>query len=153
MADNMDRTTFVKKVIGLFIKTNRMHREAFAYNAASFGLHRSQHKMIMHLHGKEGGLSQKELAKHMDVSPAAITVMINKLVASGFVKRSPYADDSRVNLILLTEKGEDVAVKSRVFFDGVDSTMLEGFSNEEIATLHSFFERMQKNMAEAVEKR
>lgn len=153
MEETKDRVAIIKRAISLFIRTNKMHREAFAYNAASYGLHRSQHRMIMHLYDKDGGLSQKELAKYMDVSPAAITVMINKLVAGGFVKRSPSTEDSRINIILLTDKGENVASRSLEFFNGVDSAMLEGFTKDELETLVSYFERMQSNMMKAVEKR
>lgn len=136
-----------KRATKLFMRTNKEHRAVFHRFSADYGMHRSQHRMLMYICNKGGGLSQKQLAEAMDVSPAAITVMLNKLEIGGYIYRTVYAADSRVNLINPTEKGEQLAAESRKFFEKIDKTMFDGFDEETLVLLGDLFERMQSNLS------
>lgn len=144
--ESIDRDLALKKAVKLFIRSNKLHRAAFRKSALMYGMHRSQHKMLMFICRKDGGLAQKEIAEAMDVSPAAITVTLNKLENAGYVVRTMSEKDSRVNLITATDKAKAIAKESRMYFESIDRTLFKDFSEEELELVAGFFQRMQNNI-------
>ena len=57
----------------------------------------------------EKGLSQRQLAQQMRISPSTLSVMLDKLEADGYVERKSDPDDKRVKLLTNTGKGEERA--------------------------------------------
>ncbi len=57
-------------------------------------------------HGGDNGLSQVDISKHLIVTPANMTKLIDKLEKEGMVKRFPMEGDRRVNIIKVTKKAE-----------------------------------------------
>jgi DNA-binding MarR family transcriptional regulator len=57
---------------------------------------------------KHGGLSMKGLAELIDRDKSTVTALVNKLIVLGYVRKEPDFADSRVNLISLTDEGEDL---------------------------------------------
>ena len=139
------RTDLKHVTVKNFLRANRLLRAAASRCAESFGLHRSQHRMLMLICTNGGGVSQKQLAEAMDVSPAAITVMLNKLQESGYITRIASKADSRVNLISPTEKALEIQTVSQQYFEELDSTLFKGFDDRELLMLIDAFERMQNN--------
>lgn len=91
-------------------------------------------------------ISQKELAKRMEISSAAVTVTLKKLEAQGFIKRFALESDSRVNNIIVTEKGKDIIDKTGAIFEELDAKTFEGFSDEELDVLLGFLSRISHNL-------
>lgn len=133
-----------------FIHANRMHRKAIGKYSTEIGLHHSQHRMLMHLAGNEVIRSQKELAEHFNVSPAAVATMLKKLEADGYIKRARSADgaDGRNNEIIITELGRRIATDTEKYFRFIDCQAIKGFSDEEIELFISFLDRIRDNLAE-----
>lgn len=156
--DNTSANTFGEcngqKVICRFMEARRMHRRAIGRFAADLGLHHSQHRMLMHLRYNEVIRSQKQLAEHFGVSPAAIATTLKKLEADGYIERAKSADglDCRNNEIIITELGRRVATDTEKYFKSVDCRAIDGFSEEEIATFVDLLDRMCKNLAEVSDK-
>ncbi len=57
---------------------------------------------------KQGALSMKGLATLIDRDKSTVTVLVNKLISLGYVRKQPDIADSRVTLISLTEQGRDL---------------------------------------------
>lgn len=55
--------------------------------------------------GGEDGISQVEISKHLIVSPANMTKLLDKLQNEGLVTRGAQEGDRRVNIIRVTAKG------------------------------------------------
>ena len=53
----------------------------------------------------EDGLSQKQLADYMRVSPSTLSVMLNKLESDKYLERGWNSQDRRVKVLTITEKG------------------------------------------------
>ena len=138
----------LQRTIQAFIKADITHRRAIEQWATDAGMHRSQHRMLMYLTRCEGTPSQKDLAKHFDISPAAVTVTLKKLESDGYIERGKCHErsDSRFNEIRITERGRDAALQSRKYFQHVDCEALKDFSEEELALFTSFLERMSQNL-------
>ena len=129
----------------MFMKTDRLHRKAFESLVSRLGIHRSQHIMLMHLsHG--GGMSQTELAAHLEISTAAVAVSLKKLEAGGYIEKKTAERDSRYNEIALTKKGRDIITSSERFFCDIDSAMIEGITPEMLDSFVRCLEIMQKNL-------
>lgn len=132
----------------LFFKCNRLHHALVETKVSALGLHRSQHSMLLTINFN-GNISQKELAKRMEISPAAVTVTIKKLEAQGFIQRSQSEDDSRVNNISVTPKGKEIIDKSSEIFDAVDRKTFDGFSEEELDQLTAYLKRISDNLKDS----
>ncbi len=143
-----DREELIQRAIFTFIATDKMHRRAIERRAAEIGLHRSQHRMLMHLSCCESTPSQKDLAKHFDISPAAVAGTLKKLEADGYIARDKCNErqDSRYNEIRITERGRDATVQSRQYFRHIDNVALDGFSDSELELFICFLKRMQDNL-------
>ena len=139
-----------QQVICRFMEARRMHRRAIGKFAAELGLHHSQHRMLMHLTHNDVIRSQKQLAEHFGVSPAAIATTLKKLEADGYIERAKAANglDCRNNEIIITELGRRVATETEKYFKSVDCRAIDGFTEEEIATFVCLLDRMCKNLSD-----
>ncbi len=143
-----DRTAKIQKTIHAFISTDILHRRVIECWAASAGMHRSQHRMLMYLSKCETTPSQKDLANNFDISPAAVAVTLKKLESDGYIERGKcsLSTDSRINEIKITERGREATLQSRKYFHHVDNEALKGFTDEELDAFVGFLERMQENL-------
>ena len=115
-----------------------------------FGLQPAEHMLLMRIAREEGNLSQKELAKKMELSTAAIAVSLKKLEAGGYVARCADTDDSRINRVTVTEKGLLTAKESRILFDALDTEMFAGVSEEELDLCLTTMEKLITNIKNAL---
>lgn len=151
--DFTERTPRIQKAIHTFISTDIMHRRVIEGWAASAGMHRSQHRMLMYLSKCDTTPSQKDLAKQFDISPAAVAVTLKKLESDGYIERGKcsLSSDSRINEIRITERGREATVQSKKYFHHVDNEALKGFTDDELDVFVGFLERMQENL-KSIEK-
>lgn len=146
MDGNERKEATLENAIKLFISTERLHRCVVDRRVACFGMHRSQHRMIMYLSKRKDPVSQKELAKEFEISPAAVAVACKKLESLGFIRREVSESDNRVNNLTVTEKGRRIAEESIKMFGSIDAAMLGGFSEDEFRLFMSCLEKMQNNL-------
>lgn len=137
--------TRLSRAVEMMIKVNKLHRAMIDIQTKEIGIHRTQHRMLIHL-DKDGMLpSQRELAAKLDITPAAVTVALKKLENDGYIERT-LGQDTRYNEIKITEKGRELLDRTHELFLRVDSAMLDGFSAEELDSYIAYLERMQKNI-------
>lgn len=90
-------------------------------------MHRSFHAFIRHNRESDLSLSQvnslfrlyhhgassvNDLASHLGITTAAVSQLLDPLIAAGLVLRSENPEDRRKKLIALTETGKDLVKKS-----------------------------------------
>ena len=90
--------------------------------------------------------TQGQIARILGVSRAAVAVSAKRMEYTGLVCREKAPHDQRCTVVSLTPKGREMARKARSFQEEIVSRRLTGFSPEEIATLISFYERMNHNL-------
>jgi MarR family transcriptional regulator, transcriptional regulator for hemolysin len=84
----------------------RLRRHAFDEHAKPMGVTRSQFWVLSHLgRHADDGMNQSEIAAALEVGKVALGGLVDRLEASGHIRREPSADDRRVNRIRLTPKG------------------------------------------------
>lgn len=136
----------INTVIHKFISTDRLHRTMLEKQVAKGSLHRTQHRLLLHIFKSPEPLSQKELAAFFEVSPAAIAVSVKKLEKAGYIRREVLKDDMRFNKITVTEKGKETLLQTKALVDKVDTHMFKNFSEKELLTFYDCLEKIQKNL-------
>ena len=145
--DNSTEITSPRQAIHLLIQTNLTHKRIIEKRTSGTDLHRSQHRILMYISKYDNIPSQKEIAEHFEISPAAVAVTLKKLEASGYIERTRGADgDTRQNAISITEKGRREITDTREFFDYVDNTMFNNFTEEEFAVLVALLGKANCNL-------
>jgi len=86
-----------------------MHRSMRGWGlfAKSTGLSMHQFSVLMQLHHK-GACGMSEISERFEVSPAAASQLVEKLVQHGFIVREEDPNDRRAKLLNLTDKGRDL---------------------------------------------
>lgn len=95
-----------------------------------FDMNRSSAGVLFMLH-KRKTMSQKELAKRLNVTAPSITSMIQKMEKSGYITRRTDEQDQRVMRLSLTEKGESLVQSVIDVSDRMEQILSEGMSLEE----------------------
>lgn len=89
--------------------------------------------------------SPSQLCKSISYDPGAMTRMIDRLEAKGFLRRVRCAEDRRAVNLELTAEGKAVFPKLRVNVVGVLNRFMRGFSKSEARQLESFLQRILAN--------
>jgi DNA-binding MarR family transcriptional regulator len=83
-----------------------MHRSMRGWGlfAKSTGLSMPQFSILMQLH-HQGACGMSEISGRFDVTPAAASQLVDKLVQSGLIKREEDPSDRRAKVLDITDKG------------------------------------------------
>ncbi|MBQ8529112.1 MAG: MarR family transcriptional regulator [Clostridia bacterium] len=137
--------TKLSRAVDMMIRTDHMHKALIDSRVHEIGIHRTQHRILMHL-ARDGMLpSQKELAERLDITPAAVTGALKKIERDGYVERT-LGQDNRYNELKITEKGRELVKLTRRLFSEADTSMFEGFTDEELTTYINCLEKLQENI-------
>jgi len=99
------------------------------------------------------GLSQKELADRLKISPATMTVMIKRMEKSGLIERKIDEIDQRKYKVYLTLKGREKFAQVRKIIDRIDHESFSNFSEEEKIIMRRLLIQMYKNLQSHIEER
>ena len=83
------------------------------------------------------------VAKKMSVTVGTLTTAINNLVKKGYVSRIRSAEDKRVVLLSLTEKGRKVYRRHAAYHKKMVQTVMEGLGGEEMDVLARALEKIR----------
>ena len=83
------------------------------------------------------------VAKAMSVTVGTLTTAINSLVKKGYVSRVRSAEDKRVVLLSLTEKGIAAYKKHAAFHKNMVQSVMDGFNAEELDILARALEKLR----------
>lgn len=61
---------------------------------------------------RRGSLPLSRIGDRLQVSPASVTNAVDRLEASGLVRREPHPTDGRTTLAVVTEEGRDLALRA-----------------------------------------
>jgi DNA-binding MarR family transcriptional regulator len=75
--------------------------------AKSTGLSMPQFSILMQLHHK-GACGMSDISERFEITPAAASQLVDKLVQSGFIVREEDPNDRRAKLLNLTKNGQEL---------------------------------------------
>ena len=86
-----------------------MHRSMRGWGlfAKSTGLSMPQFSILMQLHHK-GACGMSAISERFEVTPAAASQLVDKLVQSGFIVREEDPNDRRAKVLNLTDQGREL---------------------------------------------
>ncbi|TAK10872.1 MAG: MarR family transcriptional regulator [Anaerolineae bacterium] len=112
----------------------RRSMQAFWRFAREAGLSMPQIQTLMRLH-YHGECSVSDVGSHLEVSNAAASQMVQRLVEDGLVKRDEDPGDRRTKLLGLTPKAERLVAQAIAARHGWMAEMAEGLTTEERKTV------------------
>ena len=115
-------------------------------NLQKEGITISQLRVIAYISGHGEEVCQKSLEEHFDIRRSSVTGLLQNMEKSGLLVRCSSRSDARVKLVSLTEKGKTLDEKLWNYIHGLESELMQGFSNEEKELLSVFLQRMLENL-------
>ena len=94
----------------------------------------------------EDGLTQGELCRRTHLKAPTVSAALREMEREGLILRVPDEKDKRATRVSPTERGRAAHEEIRTRLWQVDGILMEGFSEEERATLLSLLFRMRDNI-------
>jgi len=103
-------------------------------------------KEVLFMLTHHDGISLKELAEHLDITPGATTQLTEALVKTGLVTRKDDASDRRITHLHLSADGRKHIQKLSKARTELSHRMFEDLSDEDIKSFHDMIKRMKSNL-------
>jgi len=136
----------------LLAQVSRLHRQRAHELLDKLGLYRGQPPVLFAL-WEQDGLTHRELAEQLEITPATMTRMIQRMEKAGFVQRQPDASDQRLSRVYLTDAGRTVRVELESVWQRMDVECFNGFSDEERVVLRGFLLRLRANLSQVIQEK
>ena len=109
------------------------------------GIVPSHGEIMVHLFAAEE-CAMQNLAKQINRTKPTVTVLIEKLVACGYVVKEKSAEDNRVTLIKLTAKGWELKPIFEVISAKMNAIVYQGLCEEEAEMLEKVLTQINGNL-------
>lgn len=85
---------------------------------------------VMFVIQREGGTTQKAVARQLKLNESAVTGMVGRLMEAGLVSRAPSATDGRAWTVALSPEGEAALDRFRVNLDALNADLTAALGGE-----------------------
>jgi DNA-binding MarR family transcriptional regulator len=136
----------------LLAQVSRLHHHRAHELLDNLGLYRGQPPLLFALWEMDGQ-THGELAEKLQITPATITRMIQRMEKSGFVHRQPDVSDQRISRVYLTEAGRAIRTELQAVWDRMEAESFVDFSAAEREVLRGFLSRLRENLAQAIQSK
>lgn len=134
-----------KELLNMFTDMVRAQTAYMDRQLSFLNLSNGQGGVIMML-GLHGSMTQNELARFRQVTPATISIMLDRMERDGLVVRCSPRGNNRVKNVSLTEKGKDIFQRLDKFMEGEPAIVFNGLTAEEKETAAGIFKKIMKNV-------
>ena len=141
----MTEPTEAESLDSLFAQICRLKHARIHTLLETLGLYRGQPSVLQALWEQEG-LMHTELARRLQVQPATITKMLQRMEKAGFIERRPDPEDQRVSRVYLTDAGRAVRADVQQVWRQLEEEAFAGFTLEERVLLRRFFLQVRENL-------
>ncbi len=125
--------------------TSRLIHRKLHENLEELGLYQGQPQLLGYLHRHDGS-SQRDIGEWMDIRPATLTKMVNRMEKARFLERKRDPQDKRSMHVYLTQKARDTMRILRQDMKKQEQLALQDFSSEEKDCLKDMLARIRENM-------
>jgi DNA-binding MarR family transcriptional regulator len=139
-----------ESVDALLAQVCRLHHMRAHVLLEEIGPYRGQPPVLFHLQ-RQDGLTLTDLVAHLEVAPATVTKMVQRLERAGFVQRAPDGEDQRVTRVYLTEAGRAIQRKMRAVLQRLEGESFAGLSAEERGRLSALLVRVRANLTHTIQ--
>ena len=141
----MSQEAVPESINHLLAQACRLHRARAHVLLEELGLYRGQPPVLRALWEQEG-LTHTELAERLQVRPATITKMIQRMERAGFVERRQDLEDQRVSRVYLAQAGHAVREAVLGVWRRLEDETFAGFTLEESVLLRRFLLQVRDNL-------
>lgn len=128
---------------------SRLRRTVIDKALKPLGITRSQWWVLSNLaRNNNHEMMQTELAGVLDVGKVALGGLLDRLEATGYIKRKADPTDRRAKRIVMTPKGEKILEKMTVRGARINRETLKGVTPEEVRMAEDVMHRMKKRLIE-----
>lgn len=127
---------------------------------------RKLHKSIRELTGKKGDLyglsqdqcyllvliehmdhpNQKMLAERLKITPATLSVRLQRLEKAGFIEKIPNENDKRNFTLHITDKGKQTILNCKDEMINFSLRLFEGINKEDLDRMKTYCQILKKNI-------
>lgn len=122
-----------------------MNRLNHHFKNNNYPLTYEQWQIMSRLYEKDGQ-TQNQLAIQNERDQASVSRLIDNMIKRELVKRVPHITDRRINLIYLTEYGENIQLELEKLAQQTINDASEGLTEEELATCLSTLNKIRCNL-------
>lgn len=126
----------------------KTHHSVIESRMKDIDMHRSMHMMLFLISTCEAPPSQKDIAKKLKISAAAVASTLERLEADGYVEKVPLDTDRRSNSVKITPAGKAALEATCEIFSETDRETFAGFDGGEIKELCEYLDRIAKNLTQ-----
>ena len=132
---------------------SRIRRTVLDHVMRPYGITRSQWWVLSALsRSGNDGMMQVDLARLLEVGKVTVGGLIDRLEASGHVRRSADATDRRAKLVFITEQGFEVIRLMITVSAKVNRRSLKGLTPDEVRIAEKVLLKVKHNLKEIAEK-
>ncbi len=103
------------------------------------------HGDIMAVLFKYEKCTMKEIGEMINRTKATITVLVDKLISLGLIKKEKSPNDNRVTFVSLTEKGKQFKPIFETISKEINNILYNNLTKEESETLETLLEKVFNN--------
>jgi DNA-binding MarR family transcriptional regulator len=100
--------------------------------------------------GATGKIKMKDLSRKLNVTPGAVTQMVDKLILKNLIRRETDFHDRRIVYVMLTEDGIKTYNDFLGCRDNLSSRILSSLDDKEKTDAEQIFFKLNKSLSEAV---
>lgn len=126
---------------------SRLRRKVFDDFMKPLNITRSQWWVLAYL-SRHDGMIQSDLANVLELGKAALGTLIDRLEASGMVRRGPDATDRRVKRVYLSQSGSLLIKEMRIRSHEMSERILDGLDENQRHVLADMLGRVKQNLLE-----
>ena len=103
---------------------------------------------ILYVLWQRDGIPIREISEKTGLAVTSLTSMLDRMEASGLLRRTDAPDDRRKILIELTEKAKALRPEYDTVSEKMGGILYQGFLDDEIAEAERYLSRMMRNLTE-----
>lgn len=142
----MAQRTDLEALDFLLSQVCRLHYTRAQGLLEAIGIYRGQ-PPVLHILQEQEGLTQSELAARLDLAPATVTKMLQRLEKAGFVERHTDAEDQRVSRVYLTDAGRAIQADVTAALGQLAQETFNDCTLEERVVLRRLMLQMRENLS------
>ena len=93
---------------------------------------------------KSDGATMGDLAQALDLAPSAVSGLIQRMEALGWVSRSPCPEDGRTQRVWLLPAGQQLQPLLKQATSRINARLTEGFTDEELQIVARWLSHVQR---------
>jgi DNA-binding MarR family transcriptional regulator len=143
--DSADGMAAIKAVL----RVQRLYASRSDELLQQFGINVSRYEVLLRLYfGDHEGVTLGTISHDLQMSPAAVTYMVDRLEADGLLSRTSSPSDRRVTIALLSEAGRSTVIDASQVMNKAVFTST-GLSADELDVLCELTTRLSKSLLPA----